>query len=335
MRPLPLPAIPDLRAELIALLSEVTIGRATTYGDLARSLGDVAAAKWIATELLDAGSRVHTKACRCHRVVRHGGDVGLWAHGTPEQKALELRRESVEFDSGRVAGTIELPARDCLQQLRDWQRRAASAVDAIADADVGGGGPEVRIAGLDVSYPPRGRAVAACVTVDPSTGEPTDVAFGEIDQAFPYIRGYLTFREVPALAAAFEALCERSGRPDLCIIDGNGRLHPRAAGVATCFTAVTGCPSIGVAKSHLFGRVDGDGDRRPVFGSDAGRPIGYQLRSRTARMKSDQWLDVSPGAGIDPETAAAVVESLLGNTRLPSPTHWADRLSREEARRRQ
>src|SRR5690606_4621112 len=79
--------VPDLPAELERLLAQIPAGRVTTYGDLARALGDVKAARWVGEYLLE---HPHPDACTCHRVVRKEGEVGLYIAGDPAEKVSRL-----------------------------------------------------------------------------------------------------------------------------------------------------------------------------------------------------------------------------------------------------
>lgn len=62
----------------------------------------------------------------------------------------------------------------------------------------------------------------------------------------PYIPGFLSFRETPALLAAWQQL---SQKPDLLFVDGHGISHPRRLGVASHFGLMVDVPTIGVAKN--------------------------------------------------------------------------------------
>ena len=107
---------------------------------------------------------------------------------------------------------------------------------------------------------------------------------------FPYVPGLLSFREAPALVAAWGRLPER---PDLLLCDGQGIAHPRGLGLASHLGLLLEVPSIGCAKSRLVGEHAEPGPRR---GDRAplryrGRTVGAVLRTRDAVRP----LYVSPG----------------------------------------
>src|SRR5439155_6105898 len=68
---------------------------------------------------------------------------------------------------------------------------------------------------------------------------------------FPYVPGLLSFREAPALLAAFELL---ETVPDVILFDGQGIAHPRRLGIGAHVGLWLGLPSVGCGKTRLFGR---------------------------------------------------------------------------------
>lgn len=190
---------------------------------------------------------------------------------------------------------------------------------------------EVRwLAGFDVGFEDHGRITrAATVLLDAATLQPVEQHVARVATTMPYIPGLLSFRELPALAAALAML---SRTPDLVMVDGHGIAHPRRLGVAAHFGVATGLPSIGVAKKPLIGafEVPGDHPGQRTLLRDGEQALGWVLRSK-ARC---QPLFVSPGHRVSIDSALAWVLRSLRGYRLPEPTRLADRLaSRRDERR--
>lgn len=178
-----------------------------------------------------------------------------------------------------------------------------------------------RVAGVDVSF--RGdRARAAVVVLSFPQLTVVERALAEVPVTFPYIPGLLSFREGPAVLAAFERL---TLWPDLVIFDGQGLAHPRRFGLACHLGLFLDLPSIGCAKSRLCGTYQEPGPFRgewsPLY--DGEEVIGAALRSHPAK----EVLFVSPGHRMDLETAIRYVLSCCANHRLPETTRWAHRLA--------
>jgi deoxyribonuclease V len=108
------------------------------------------------------------------------------------------------------------------------------------------------------------------------------------------------------------------------MFDGQGIAHPRGLGIASQMGLWLERPTIGVAKSFLYGRYTEPGpnpmDSEPLY--DKHKPpqiIGTVLRTRL-RSKP---LFISPGHLIDVDHALDFVKRCCTGYRLPEPTRWA------------
>jgi len=141
---------------------------------------------------------------------------------------------------------------------------------------------------------------------------------------FPYIPGLLSFRECPILIAAFARL---RVEPDLILIDGHGRAHPRLFGIACHVGVMFDKPSIGCAKSLLVGEYDEPGPKR---GSTSpliyhGERVGTVLRTRDDVRP----IFVTQGNRVSLDAAVKLVHQTLDGFRIPKPTREADHYVRE------
>jgi deoxyribonuclease V len=139
---------------------------------------------------------------------------------------------------------------------------------------------------------------------------------------FPYVPGYLSFREIPAVLDALEAV---SIEPDLILCDGQGWAHPRRFGLACHLGVLTDIPTIGVAKSRLIGTHAEVGAERGAWQPlmDGEECIGAVLRTR----KAVRPLYVSVGHRISLPTAIDLVLRCTTRYRLPETTRAAHRLA--------
>jgi deoxyribonuclease V len=180
-----------------------------------------------------------------------------------------------------------------------------------------------RIAGVDVGFEHEGRITRAAVAVlaFPSLAL-VETAIARVPTRFPYLPGLLSFREAPAVLAAFERL---AGDVDLILYDGQGIAHPRRFGIASHVGLLVDRPSIGVAKSRLVGEHRTPANRRGAWTPlvDAGETIGAVLRTR-AGVKP---LYVSIGHRLSLETAVRWTMACCTKYRLPETTRHAHRLA--------
>ena len=180
------------------------------------------------------------------------------------------------------------------------------------------------IAGFDVGFEDDGATTrAAAVLLDADTLEVIDQQVARLPTRMPYLPGFLSFRELPAL---LEALAMLQAAPDLAFIDGHGIAHPRRLGIAAHFGVDTGLPSIGVAKKILTGEArmalhEMRGAFTPLRSGK--EQIGWLLRSKPGCLP----LIVSPGHHVAMPSAPELVMRYVGKYRLPEPTRLADRLA--------
>jgi deoxyribonuclease V len=146
---------------------------------------------------------------------------------------------------------------------------------------------------------------------------------------FPYIPGYLAFRELPVLLQAWQQL---QIKPDVLILDGHGLAHPRRMGVATHFGIEIDRPTIGCEKNILVGNHEPlpleKGSCEPLFHEE--EQLGIALRSRT----NVNPIFISPGHRVSFDDAYNIIMQTLPKYKLPETTRmahlWANKLRRGE-----
>lgn len=204
--------------------------------------------------------------------------------------------------------------------------RAATAAqrEIAAAADDGDrfARPVTNIVGVDTSMKwrdSRGPIHAAAAPLAWPSRDPLPPAAASLVPPFPYVPGYLGFRESPAILAAIERL---DRRPELLIVDGHGRPHPRRCGIAVQVGVLLDIPTIGCAKTVLCGQVEGDlgpdvGDRAPLV--DRGELVGYALRTRPRTAP----VYIGSGHRVSLDTAVDWILKLTDGRRLPLPIRLA------------
>ncbi|UBF27161.1 deoxyribonuclease V [Kovacikia minuta CCNUW1] len=179
------------------------------------------------------------------------------------------------------------------------------------------------VAGVDVGFEADGSITRAAVAVlGLEDLKLQDRAIARRPTTFPYIPGFLSFREVPAV---LDALGKLTLTPDLLLCDGQGIAHPRRFGIACHLGLLTNLPAIGVAKSLLVGKHAEVPDQRgswvPLMHKH--ETIGATLRTRPGTKP----VFISSGHRISLETAIAYVMRCTTKYRLPETTRTAHHLA--------
>jgi deoxyribonuclease V len=142
--------------------------------------------------------------------------------------------------------------------------------------------------------------------------------------SFPYVPGYLSFREGPSIIAALRKL---PYKPDVILVDGQGIAHPRGLGIASFIGVLLDIPTIGCAKSRLIGEYT-----EPAAGKGSWSPLWFEWRTVGAVVRTRDCtrpLFISPGHKVDLASAIQIVLDCLGKYRIPEPLRCADRLSKQ------
>jgi deoxyribonuclease V len=178
------------------------------------------------------------------------------------------------------------------------------------------------VAGVDVGFEGEENRIAraAVVVLRYPSLVPVDAAVARMLVAFPYIPGLLSFREIPVVLRAFKRL---KVVPDVVLVDGQGRAHPRRLGIASHLGLLIDLPTIGCAKSRLVGSAPEPknevGARSPL--THQGEIIGAVLRTRV-NVKP---LYISVGHRVSLVRAIELVLGCCRGYRLPETTRYAHR----------
>ena len=203
-----------------------------------------------------------------------------------------------------------------LEQLKLTQQQLAEQVNLTDDFN----SSITLVGGTDVGFEDEGKTTRAAIVI--LTYPDFDVVeyhVARLKTEFPYIPGYLSFREYPALLSAWEQV---EHKPDLLLVDGQGVAHPRRLGIASHLGLLLDMPTIGVAKKRLCGYYNPlpkvAGQMTPL--TDKQQQIGWVLQSKN----NCNPLFISSGHRISQDSALKWVNLCLRGYRLPEPTRWAD-----------
>ena len=315
----------DLYQQVWDLTAQVPPGRVTTYGAIARALGDIRASRAVG---LIEHVNPYAPQVPCHRVVYSDG--GLGGFGAPEgvSKKIELlESEGVRVKDGKIVKFNEilfedfiLPKKSPLERLRQeqWALRTK-----ISLKDQKPSNQLHTIAGLDVSYSGE-EAFGAVVVMDLDSLHVLETQTSSIRTRFPYIPTYLSYHELPI---AIELLEKLTINPDILLFDGNGVLHPAGVGLASHAGVIFETPTMGIAKKLLCGELRSlkfDNEVEEVFEVILNdHRIGYGFKPKTAK---NRLVYVSPGNNISFVTSLQLALKLC-KTRIPEPIRIAHTLA--------
>lgn len=183
-------------------------------------------------------------------------------------------------------------------------------------------GPPEYVAGVDAAFHGDTIVAVTCLYTYPELS-PVAETFAVQKVAFPYIPGFLSFREGPALIASVRKL---KVIPDVILYDGQGIAHPERFGLASHAGVLLDIPAIGCAKSRLIGTYQEPGVRKGQWSAlyHDGNVVGAVLRTRERTRP----VFISPGHRIDIKDSVTIVLGCTRKYRIPEPLRRADLLSR-------
>ena len=179
------------------------------------------------------------------------------------------------------------------------------------------------IAGVDAAFLNNKVIGVACLYKYPEIHF-IEEAYAVTEILFPYIPGFLSFREGPSIITALKGL---KRKPDIILFDGQGIAHPKRLGIASHVGVLLNIPTIGCAKSRLVGTYKEPGPKKGTCSSLLYKKeiVGVVLRTKD----SVKPLFVSPGNRIDIQGSIEIVLACSQRYRIPEPLRRADFISKK------
>lgn len=300
------------------LVRQIPSGRVSTYGAVAVALGDKVAARAVGRMM---NQNPNADEMPCFKIVYSDGRLGGFGLGI-QDKIRRLNQDSIQVDRGRIVDFEHVFFDDFkttfpLKKLRQEQillSNKISLTDEFTEMKT--------VAGIDVAYPESEyeSACAACVILDYTNLKVLEesVVFSQTD--FPFISTYFSYRELPLVEKIVQKL---SRKPTVLLLDGNGIIHPARCGFASHAGISLGIPTIGVAKTLLYGKMQ---DSEVMIDSEC---RGYAF----SHQKNTKPIYISPGHGVSLNTSLDIIRHLCV-TKNPEPLRLAHQLAKKHLHQR-
>lgn len=294
------------------LVRQIPSGKVSTYGAVAQALGDRIAARAVGRMM---NQNPDPDKMPCYKVVHSDGRLGGFGCGTKD-KIRRLRKDNIIVKNEKLVDFENLFYNDFqtsypLRKLRGEQISLSEKIqltDEVQEIET--------IAGVDVAYPESefDDACGACVVLDYRTKQIIDEQFVYTKTDFPFISTYFSYREFPIVERLMNYL---SLKPSILLLDGNGILHPYRCGFASHAGLHLNMPTIGVAKTLLYGTVKGS------VVTINNEPRGYALS-----LKGTKPVYVSPGHRVSLARCRTIVQN-VSFFKNPEPLRLAHRFAKE------
>jgi len=295
------------------LVRQIPPGRVSSYGAVANALGDKVASRAVGRMM---NQNPDADSMPCFKIVHSDGSLGGFGLGIND-KIRRLRNDGIQVKDGRIVDFeqvffVDFKTEYPLRKLRQEQITLGKKIqldDCFSDITT--------VAGVDVAYPESefDETCGACVVLDFSTKQVVEETTVFMKTEFPFISTYFAYREFPIVQQLIKKL---RTPPSLVMLDGNGILHPYRCGFASYAGLMFNLPTVGVAKTLLYGRVTGslvsiDNEQRGYAFSVSGKKPVY----------------VSPGHRVSLATSLKIVKH-LSRTKHPEPLRLAHGLTKNQ-----
>lgn len=298
------------------LVQQIPLGKVSSYGAVAQALGDTVAARAVGRMM---NQNPDADDMPCFKIVHSDGRLGGFGLGIND-KIRRLQEDTIRVKAGKIIDFEVVFFDDFkttypLKKLRQEQISLSRKIKVQNDFR----GIDT-VAGIDVAYPENefDQACGACVVLDYDTRQVIDETIVFTKTEFPFISTYFAYRELPIVEQLVNQLKEK---PSLLLLDGNGIIHPYRCGFASHAGFVLNLPTIGVAKTLLYGKVHGS----QVI-------IDKEHRGYAFSGKGKKPVYVSPGHRISLKTSLEVVKN-LSCYKNPEPLRLAHHLAKERLRK--
>lgn len=290
------------------LVRQIPKGKLSTYGAVAQALGDIHASRAVGRMM---NQNPDPDDMPCYKIVHSDGRLGGFGLGIND-KIRRLKQDDILVKDGKIVDFDNVFFDDFktdypLKKLRQEQIELSKKVILKDDFS------EIKtVAGIDIAYSENEfeDVCGACVVMDYKTKQIIEEKTVFAKTYFPFISTYLAYRELPITEKLVKNL---KSKPTILTLDGNGILHPYGFGLASHVGVILDMPTIGVAKTLLYGKLDGN----IVKIKDEKR--GYALHSS---KKVTRPIYVSPGHKISFETSRDVVKH-FSFYKIPEPLRQA------------
>jgi deoxyribonuclease V len=176
------------------------------------------------------------------------------------------------------------------------------------------------VAGVDVAYA-GGMSIGAVAVLDYDSFRLVESKTAFCKTRFPYIPTLLSFREIPPTLLSIKKL---RVQPNLFLVDGQGFAHPYRCGFACHLGLALGKPTIGVAKSRLFGESERTKTENDVI---LLRHKNEVVGAKVTIKRESRPIYVSVGHMVSLETAIKIVKHFARDKRIPEPISKAHEIA--------